>query len=351
VIPRPRDLSIVVGKFRSAKVSESDMKLHRRTFLHLAAAAAAGAQLATTRAVEAQIYPSRPVRLIVAFPPGGTADIAARLIGHWLSDRLGQPFIIENRPGANANIATEAVVRSPPDGYTLLLAGPSNAINASITDKLNYNFLRDITPVAGVALSPLVLEVNPAFPVHSVPELIAYTKANPGKISLASYGTGTISHLAGELLKITGGVEMVHVPYRGSTPMLPDLLSGQVQAAIDNLPASIGHIRAGRLRALAVTTAIRSEALPDLPTVGEYLKGYEANAWSAIAAPKKTPPAIVEIVNNEINAGLRDPDLNVRLADLGAVALPGSPADLSKFIAYETEKWAKVIRAAHIKVE
>jgi tripartite-type tricarboxylate transporter receptor subunit TctC len=291
------------------------------------------------------------VRLIVAFPAGGTADISARLMGHWLSERLGQPFIIENRPGANTSIAAEAVVRSAPDGYTLLLASPSNAINASITDKLRYNFIRDIALVAGVTRTPLVLEVNPAFHVNTVPELIAHVKANPSKISLASYGTGTVSHVAGELFKIAAGIEMVHVPYRGSAPLLPDLLAGQVQAAVDNLPASIEHIRAGRLRPLAVTTAERSEALPNVPTVGQYLKNYEASAWSAIGVPKKTPSAIIETLNTETNAGLRDPEINARLADLGAVTFPGSAAELNKFIADETEKWGKVIRAAHIKVE
>jgi tripartite-type tricarboxylate transporter receptor subunit TctC len=326
------------------------MKLpHRRQFFRLAASAVA--LPAASRIVRAQAYPSRPVRLIVAFPAGGTADIAARLMGHWLSERLGQPFIIENRPGANTSIATEAVVRSPPDGYALLLAGPSNAINASISDRLSYDFIRDISLVAGITRTPLVLEVNPSFPVNSVPELIAHAKANPGKISLASYGTGTVSHMAGELLKITAAVEMVHVPYRGSAPLLPDLLAGQVQAAIDNLPASIEHIRAGRLRPLAVTTAARSPALPDVPTVGEYLKDYEASAWTAIGVPKKTPPTIIGTLGKEVDAGLRDPEMKARLADLGATTFPGSPADLSKFIADETEKWGKVIRAAHIKVE
>jgi tripartite-type tricarboxylate transporter receptor subunit TctC len=326
------------------------MKLpHRRQFFRLAASAVA--LPAASRIVRAQAYPSRPVRLIVAFPAGGTADIAARLMGHWLSERLGQPFIIENRPGANTNIATEAVVRSPPDGYTLLLAGPSNAINASISDRLSYNFIRDISLVAGITRTPLVLEVNPSFPVNSVPELIAHAKANPGKISLASYGTGTVSHMAGELLKITAAVEMVHVPYRGSAPLLPDLLAGQVQAAIDNLPASIEHIRAGRLRPLAVTTAARSPALPDVPTVAEYLKDYEASAWTAIGVPKKTPPTIIDTLGKEVDAGLRDPEMKARLADLGATTFPGSPAELGRFIADETDKWGKVIRAAHIKVE
>jgi tripartite-type tricarboxylate transporter receptor subunit TctC len=271
------------------------MKLPRRQFLHLAAGAATLPAL--SRIARAEAYPSRPVHLIVGFPAGGTADIAARLAGQRLSEQLGQPFIIENRPGANTNLATEAVVRAPADGYTLLLSGPSNAINATIYNQLNYNFIRDIAMVAGVTRTPLVLEVNPALAVNTVPELIAYAKANPGKISLASYGTGTISHLAGELFKVVTGIDTVHVPYRGSAPLLPDLLGGQVQAAFDNLPASIEHIRAGRLRPLAVTTELRSPALPDLPTVGEFLPGYEASAWSAVGAPKKTPAEIVEKLN------------------------------------------------------
>jgi tripartite-type tricarboxylate transporter receptor subunit TctC len=321
----------------------------RRQFLHLAAGAAALALASGT--ARAETYPARPVHLIVGFPAGGTADIAARLVGQRLTERLGQPFIIENRPGANTNLATEAVVRAPPDGYTLLLSGPSNAINATIYNQLNYNFIRDIAMVAGVTRTPLVLEVNRAFAVNTVPELIAYARANPGKISLASYGTGTISHLAGELFKAVTGIDTVHVPYRGSAPMLPDLLGGQVQAAFDNLPASIEHIRAGRLRALAVTTEMRSPSLPDLPTVAEFLPGYEASAWSAVGAPKKTPAEIVEKLSKEINAGLGDPEIKARLNDLGAVPFAGSPSDLDMFIAKETEKWGKVIRAAHIKVD
>jgi tripartite-type tricarboxylate transporter receptor subunit TctC len=326
------------------------MKLpHRRQFLHLAAEAAT--LPAVSRVTWAQTYPTRPVHIIVGFPAGGTADIAARMMGQRLSERLGQPFIIENRPGANTNLATEAVVRSSADGYTLFLAGPSNAINATISDKLNYNFIRDIAMVAGITRTPLVLEVHPAFPVNSVPELIAYAKANPGKISLASYGTGTISHMAGELFKIVTGIETVHVPYRGSAPLLPDLLGGQVQAAFDNLPASIEHIRAGRLRPLAVTTELRSPALPDLPALGEFLPGYEASAWTALGAPKNTSAEIIEKLNKEINAGLGDPEIKARLADLGAMTFAGSPADFGMFITQETEKWGKVIRAANIKPE
>ena len=325
------------------------MKLPRRQFLHLAASTVALPAL--SRAAWAEAYPARPVRLIVGFPAGGTADIAARLIGQQLSERLGQPFVIENRPGANTNLATDAVVRAPADGYTLLLTGPSNAINATIYDKLNYNFIRDIAMVAGITRTPLVLEVHPALPVNTVPELIAYAKANPGRISLASYGTGTVSHVAGELFKMVTSVEMVHVPYRGSAPLLPDLLGGQVQAAFDNLPASIEHIRAARLRPLAVTTALRSQALPDLPTVGEILPGYEASAWSAVGAPKNTPAEIIQKLNKEINAGLGDSEIQARLADLGAMTFAGSPADFGKFIAEETEKWGKVIRATHMKVD
>jgi tripartite-type tricarboxylate transporter receptor subunit TctC len=325
------------------------MKLPRRQFLHLAAGAAA--LPAASRIAWAQAYPTRPVRLIVGFPAGGTADISARLIGQWLSERLGQQFVIENRPGAATNLATEAVVRAPADGYTLLQVTTSNAINATLYDKLNYNFVRDITMVAGLTRTPLVLEVHPAVPVNTAPEFVAYAKANPGKLSMASFGTGTISHVASELFKMVTGVDMVHVPYRGSAPMLPDLLGGQVQAAFDNLPASIEHIRAGRLRPLAVTTATRSPTLPDVPTVGEFLPGYAASAWSAVGAPKNTPAEIVDKLNKEINAGLGDPKIRARLADLGATPLTGSPADFSKHVTEETEKWAKVIRAANIKAE
>jgi tripartite-type tricarboxylate transporter receptor subunit TctC len=291
------------------------------------------------------------VRIVVGFPAGGTGDISARLIGQWLSERLGQPFIVENRPGAAGNIAAEAVVRAPADGYTLLLIVATNTVNASLFDKLSFNLVRDITPAAGLSRSPLVLEVNPAIAVNAVPEFISYVRANPGKISLASYGTGTISHLAGELLKMTAGVHMMHVPYRGSSPMLTDLLAGQVQAAFDNLPASIEHIRANKLRPLAVTTAVRSEALPNVPTVSEFLPSFEASAWSVFGVPKNTPAEIVDKLNKEINAGLSDPKIKARLADVGATALLGSPADFGKLIAEETEKWAKVVKAANIKPE
>jgi tripartite-type tricarboxylate transporter receptor subunit TctC len=291
------------------------------------------------------------VRLIVGFAPGGTTDITARLIGRWLSERLGQQFIIENRPGAASNIATEIVVRSPADGYTLLAIAGSNTVNVTLFDKLSFNFVRDISPVAGLTRSSLVLEVNPSVPVYAVREMIAYAKADPGSITLGSFGTGTVSHVVGEMFKMVSGINMVHVPYRGSAPMVTDLLGGQVQAAFDNLPASVEHIKAGRLRALAVTTATRSEALPDLPTVGEFLPGFEASTWGGVGAPKNTPAEIIERLNKEINAGLTNPGLRARLAELGSDPMPMTPAEFGKFIADEIEKWGKVIRAANIKPE
>jgi tripartite-type tricarboxylate transporter receptor subunit TctC len=324
------------------------MILARRRFLQIAAAGAA--LPATARTALGQSYPSRPVRLIVGFPPGGTTDISARVIGQWLSDRLGQPFIIENRPGASTNIATEAVVRSPSDGYTLLVATTTNEINAALY-KLSFNFIRDITMVAGIVRSPLVLEVHPAVPVNTIPEFIAYAKANPGKLNLASFGTGTISQVAGELFKMQAGVDMLHVPYRGSAPLVTDLLGGQVQAAFDNLPASIEHIRAGKLRALAVTTATRSEALPDIPTIGEFLPGFEASAWGAVGAPKNTPAEVIDRLNQVINGGLADPKIKARIADLGGTAFIASPAEIGRIVADETEKWGNIIRAANIKAE
>ena len=327
------------------------MKLpHRRQFLHLAAGVAV--LPAAARIAWAQSYPSRPVHLLVGYAAGGTTDIVARLIGQWLSKRLGQSFVVENRPGAATNIATEAVVRSPPDGYTLLVAGLStNTINQSLYTDLNFNFMRDIAMVAGIGTSPLVLEVNPSLPVNSVPELIAYAKANPGKVSLASFGSGTISHVAGELFKITTGVQMVHVPYRGSAPMITDLLGGQVQAAFDALPASIEYIKTGKLRALAITTAERSPALPDVPTLSDYLPGFEATSSFAIGAPKSTPREIIDKLNEEIDAGLADPVITARLVDLGAMAFRASPANLDKLVVEQTEKWARVIRTANIKPE
>jgi tripartite-type tricarboxylate transporter receptor subunit TctC len=325
------------------------MGLPRRRLLQLAAGAAAS--LTISRTASAQSYPSRTVRILVGFPAGGTTDIAARLVAQALSERLGQQFIVENRPGASTNIATEAVVRSQPDGYTLLAASTSNTVNASLDLKLNFSFVRDIVMVAGMVRSPLVLEVHPSVPVQTVSEVIAYAKANPGALSMASFGTGTSSHVTGELFKMMSGVDMPHVPYRGSAPLVTDLIAGQVHCAFDNLPASIEQIRAGRLRALAVSTATREPSLPGIPTVGETLPSFEASAWIALGAPRNTPPAIVETLNREINAALADPKLQEKAAVLGATVLRGSPADFAKLIADETEKWAKVIKFAGIKAE
>jgi tripartite-type tricarboxylate transporter receptor subunit TctC len=325
------------------------MKVPRRSFLHLTASAAA--LPAVLRIARAQAYPTRPVRIVVPVTPGGALDITARLMGQWLSERLGQPFIIENRPGGGNSIGTEAVVRAPADGYTLLLCGIFNATNATIYDKLSYNFIRDIAPVAGVIRDAYVLVVKPSVPAKSVPEFIAYAKANPGKVYLASAGNGTATHVAGELFKMMAGVDMVHVPYRGIGPALNDLLGGQVQVMFPATIASTEYIRAGRLRALAVTTATRWDALPDLPTVGEFVPGYEASAWFGIGAPKNTPTEIVDKLNKEVNAALADPNMKARLADRGGTALAGSPADFGRLIADETEKWGKVIRAANIKPE
>jgi tripartite-type tricarboxylate transporter receptor subunit TctC len=325
--------------------------LLRRSLLLAAAATAAAPTLATLATIAgADTYPSRPVRMIIGFPPGGATDIAARLIGQWLSDHLGQPFIVESRPGAVGNIATEAVVRAVPDGYTLLVAVGANTINPALYD-LNFNFIRDMAMVAGILRTPLVLEVNPDLPVHSVPELIAYAKANPGKLTIGSFGTGSISHIAGELFKMTTGTEMVHVPYRGSAPLVVDLLGGQVQVAFDNLPPSIGHIRAGKLRPLAVTTTTRSPALPDIPMVADFLPGFEASAWAALAVPKAVPRDIVGTLSKQVAAALDDPTVVARLAELGATPFVGSPAELDKLVALQTEKWGKVIRAANIKPE
>jgi tripartite-type tricarboxylate transporter receptor subunit TctC len=325
------------------------MKLPRRRFLHLAAGAAALPAMSVI--AWAQAYPARPVRIIVGFPAGGTTDIAARLIAQALSERLGHQFIVENRSGASTNLAVEAVVRAPADGYTLLAATVTNTINASLFQKLNFNFIRDIVMVAGLVRSPLVLEVHPSVPVMTVPELIAYAKANPGKVTLASFGVGTSSHVAGELFKMMAEVNMLHVPYRGSAPLVTDLIGGQVQAAVDNLPASIEHIRAGKLRALAVTTTARSEALPDVPTMSQYLPGFEASAWVALGAPANTPASIIDRLNREINAALADPKIKARTAELGATVYPGSPGDFGKFAIEETEKWAKVVRFAGLKPE
>ena len=325
------------------------MKLPRRTFLHLAAGAAA--LPVVSRVARAQAYPSRPVRIVVGFAPGGAFDIVARLIGQWLSERLGQPFVIENRPGGGGNIATEAVVRAPADGYTLLLVGVPNAINATLYQKLNFNFIRDIAPIAGIDREPQVMVVNPSVPAKTVSEFIAYAKANPGKISMASQGIGGSGHLTGELFKMMAGVNVLHVPYRGAGPALTDLLGGQVQVMFAAAPSAIEYVKTGKLRALAVTTTTRSEALPDVPTVAEFLPGFEASSWYGIGAPKATPAEIVEKLNKEINAGLADPTMKARLADLGGTLLPGSPSDFGKLIAEETEKWAKVVRSAGIKAE
>jgi tripartite-type tricarboxylate transporter receptor subunit TctC len=323
------------------------MKLHRRQFLHVAAGAAA--LPAVSRYTWAQTYPTRPVRWIVPYPPGGATDIQVRLLGQWLSERLGQPFVIENRPGGGGNIGTEAVVRAPADGYTLLLVGPPHAINTTLYDKLNFNFVRDIAPVASIMSVPNVMVVNPSVPAKTVPEFITYTKANPGKINMASSGNGSSTHIAGELFKLMTGVDMVHVPYRGNAPALTDLLGGQVQVYFVTTPASIEYIRAGTLRALAVTTATRSDALPDIPTVGDFVPGYEASAWYGVGVPKRTPVDIIDRLNTEINAALADPKIKARLADLGGTPLVGSPADFAKLIAAETEKWGKVVKFANIK--
>jgi tripartite-type tricarboxylate transporter receptor subunit TctC len=326
------------------------MKLpHRRQFLHLAVSAAA--LPAVSRIARAQTYPARPVRIIVGATAGGSTDILARLMGQWLSERLGQPFIIENRPGAGNSIGTEAVVRAPADGYTLLLCGVFDATNATFYDKLNYNFIRDIAPVASVVRDAYVMVVHPSVPAKTLSEFIAYAKANPGRINMASAGTGASSHIAGELFKMMAGVDMVHVPYRGGGPALTDLIAGQVQVMFVSTIASIGYIKAGRLRTLAVTTATRWDGLPDIPTVGEFVPGYEASYWAGIGAPKATPAEIVEQLNKEINAGLADPKMKARLAELGSTALAGSPADFGGLIADETQKWAKVIKSANIKPE
>jgi tripartite-type tricarboxylate transporter receptor subunit TctC len=325
------------------------INLRRRTFLHLAAGAAA--LPAISRISWAQAYPTRPVRIIVGFAAGGAFDIAARLIGKRLSERLAQPFIVENRPGASTNIATEAVVHAPADGYTLLLAGAVNTVNATLYGNLKFDFIRDIAPVAGIIRFPNLIAVNPSFPAKTVSEFIAYAKANPGKIAFASTGTGSTQHLAGELFKMMTGVDMVHIPYRGAAPALTDLISGQVQVMFGPLPPSIEFIRAGKLRALAVTTTTRSEALPDIPTVGEFVPGYEASGWNGVGAPKHTPAEVIDKLNKEINAGLADPDIKARLADLGGTTLGGSPAEFGKLVADEIEKWSKVVKFADLKPE
>jgi tripartite-type tricarboxylate transporter receptor subunit TctC len=304
-----------------------------------------------SRIVRAQAYPTRPVRIVVGFAAGGAGDITARLIGQWLSERFGQQFIVENRPGAGGNIGAEAVVRAPPDGYTLLLAAAPNAINATLYGNLNFNFIRDIAPVASFASGASVMVVNPSVPARTVPEFIAYAKANPGKINMASQGVGSTGHVSGELFKMMTGVNLVHVPYRGAGPALIDLLGGQVQVMFPATVSSIEYIRAGRLRALAVTAATRKDALPDIPTVGQFVPGYEASNWYGIGVPTGTPAEIIGKLNKEINAGLTDAKMKARLADLGETQFPGSPADFGKFIADETEKWGKVVKFAGIKPE
>jgi tripartite-type tricarboxylate transporter receptor subunit TctC len=323
------------------------MTLRRREFLGLAAGAAA--LPFAPHVARAQAYPTRPVRLVVGFAPGGSNDIVARLIGQRLSERLNQPFVIENRPGAGTNIATEAVVRAPADGYTLLLAGTSQVISASLYEKVNFNFIRDVAPVAGIDREPFVMLVHPSVPAKTVPELIAYAKANTGKLTMASAGNGTGTHVSGELFKMMTGVNMVHVPYRGTAPALTDLIGGQVQVTFCPMPASIEYIRAGKLRALAVTTSIRSAALPDIPTVSDFVPGYEASAFYGIGAPGNAPVEIINRLNREINEALADPKMKARFADLGGTALPGSPAEFGKLVADETEKWSKVIKFAGMK--
>jgi len=325
------------------------MKLPRRRFLHLAAGAAA--LPAVPRIANADTYPARPVRIIVGVPPGGPIDLSGRLIAQWLTERLGQPFFVENKPSAGGNIGTEMVVRAPPDGYTLLVAYVANAINATLFEKLSFDFIRDIAPVASINIIPLILEAHPSFPVKTIAELIAYAQANPGTINLATPGIGSTPDVAGELFKIMTGVDIVLVRYRGTPPALTDLLAGRVQLMLDAVPTSIEHIRAGSLRALAVTTTSRLDVLPDIPTVAESIPGYEASGWCGVGAPKNTPIEIVDKLNKEINAGLADPNIKQRFTDLGATTFVGSPDDFAKFIADETEKWGKVIQAAHIKPE
>ena len=326
------------------------MELPRRHFLQLAAGTAALSGV--SRIARAQAYPTRPVRLVVGQAAGSGSDTFARLIGQFLSERLGQQFVVENRPGAAGNIATEAVVRSPPDGHTLLLANSANAVNATLYEKLNFDFIRDIAPIRGIGSFAFVMVVNPSVPTTALREFITYAKANPGKINMASAGSGSTSHVSGELFKIMAGVDMVHVPYRGSTPALTDLLGGQVQMMFDATPSSLPHIRAGKLRPLAVTTATRLEILPDIPTLGDFVPGYEASTWLGFGAPKNTPAGVVDRLSKEIDLAISDSTIKARLVDLGGVALPpSSPAEFGKFIADDTEKWAKVIKFANIKPE
>ena len=325
------------------------MKICRRRFLHLTAGAAAVP--AVPRIARADTYPSRPVHLIVFYAAGGGNDIIARLLGQFLSQRLGQSFVIENRPGGGGNLGTEYVVRAAPDGYTLLLTSTANTVNASLYNNLDFNFVRDIAPVASISYEPNIMVVNPSVPTKTVPEFIAYAKANPGKINYASAGIGSSQHMSGELFKMMAGIDMTHVPFRGTAPALQSLLGGQVQVMFASMPATLEHVRAGRLVALAVTIPKRSDALPDVPSMSEFLPGFDAEVYYGIGAPKDTPAEIVERLNKEINAGLADPQFKARLVELGSMVLPGSPADFGKFIANETEKWAKVVKFANIKAE
>ena len=324
------------------------MTFHRRQFLRLAGAAVV--LPAVSRGASAQAYPSRPVRVVIGYPPGGSADITARLMTQWLSERLGQSFIVESRPGGGTNIATEAVINAAPDGYTLLLVAPANAINATLYEKLNHNFLRDIVPVAGLIRFPNVVVVNPDVPVKTIPELIAYAKANPGKLNMASSGNGSTIHMSGELFKMMTGVNMIHVPYRGGALALTDMIGGQVQVMFDNIPTAMEFVRSGKLRGLAVTGAGRSETLPDLPTVADFLPGYEATSWYGLGAPKGTPNEIIEKLNREVNAILAEPKTKARFLELGASMLPGSASDFGKLVADETEKWGKVVKFSGAKV-
>jgi tripartite-type tricarboxylate transporter receptor subunit TctC len=325
------------------------MKLARRQFLQSAAIAAA--LPAVSRAAWAQTWPARPVRVLCGFPGGSSQDIVARIVGQWLSERFAQPVIVDNRPGAGGNIAVEAVANAPPDGYTLLMTGPNNAVNATLYDNLKFNFIRDIAPVARIMSVPLVMEVNLSVPATTVPQFIAYAKANPGRINMASAGNGTAVHISGELFKMMTGVDMVHVPYRGTPAAMTDLFGGRVQVIFDNMPGSIGYIRAGKLRPLAVTTAARSELLPQIPPLADFVPGYDASAWYGVGAPRNTPAEIIDKLNQAINAALADPALQARLIDLGGTISPGTPADLGRFVAQETEKWGKVVKFAGIKPE
>jgi tripartite-type tricarboxylate transporter receptor subunit TctC len=325
------------------------MPLPRRGFLRLAACAAALS--AVPQIARAQAYPARSVRIVVPVAAGGANDVTARLIARWLSEHLGQQFVIENRPGAGSNVGTEAVIRASPDGYTLLIAGSAAAVNATLFGSLNFNFIRDTAPIASIVDVPQIMQVNPAVPAQSVPEFIAYAKANPGKIAMGSGGNGSPAHIIGEYFKLMTGTDLTHIPYRGAAPAVTDLLAGQIQVAFTEMATSLGHIKAGRLRALAVTTARRSEALPDIPTLGEFIPGFEASQWIGLVAPRDTPSTIIEKLNTEIKAALGDPKVKTRFADLGGMVLPGSPDDFGKLIRDETEKWAKVIRAANIKVD